>query len=752
MRILIVVHGYPPHAQGGSEIYAAASAAALARAGYTVRVLTREADHARLEYEVRESTEDGVRVVWINNTFRNVVSFEESYTQPRIADIAARVIADFAPDVAHIHHLTCLSTLIPARLADAGVPCVMTLHDYWLLCHRGQLLNRQLHVCADAGKCAGCIEPAATSPSLGYGASVLRQMESRVPTAVARLLRQAGASVGEAVQSEQATLLASRRRLAHMRESTRTVTRFLSPSRSLLEQFVAAGFERERIAHAPYALDAAAWPAAGASKRTDGPLRLGFVGSLMVSKAPHVLLEAAALLPAGSVAVEVFGAHVPYHGDHSYETRLTSLLDRPGVTHHGPLTHAEMPSAFASIDVLVVPSIWPENSPLVIHEAFLAGVPVVASNIGGVGELIRDGENGLLFEAGQVHSLHQVLQRLLSDPALLPALRAHRTPVRDLDEETEWLQEIYREAISNGNGASHAPRVHAVVLNYHSAAATRRAVESLLASRPPLASITVVDNSCTVDCGGALRDLSEHVEYLSNDANLGFSGGMNVGIRRALANGATHLLLVNSDIIVSEYCVARLLDALTTHSAGIAGPTVRALSAPGRIESVGLSYSTQTGRMTLRGHGQPTSTAAGFVGPVDAVAGCLMLIDRRVLDTVGLLDDSYFFGFEDLDFCLRARQRGFATVAADAVAYHEGGASLSPSSPDRLYYAARNHLRLSDTHGTGPAPLRAARRQLVVMLNAAHALRSGPRQPLERMRAVMRGVRDYRAGRFGPMA
>jgi glycosyltransferase involved in cell wall biosynthesis len=147
MRILIVVHGYPPSARGGSEVYAEAHARTLHDAcGDDVLVLTRDNAPDRPEFEVRETMQSGVRVVRINNTFRDVRSFEESYTQPRLAALASEVIDAFAPDVAHIHHLTCLSTHIPGHLHSRGVPCFMTLHDYWLLCHRGQLLDRDCRV------------------------------------------------------------------------------------------------------------------------------------------------------------------------------------------------------------------------------------------------------------------------------------------------------------------------------------------------------------------------------------------------------------------------------------------------------------------------------------------------------------------------------------------------------------------------------------------------------------------------------
>ena len=137
---------------------------------------------------------------------------------------------------------------------------------------------------------------------------------------------------------------------------------------------------------------------------------------------------------------------------------------------------------------------------------------------------------------------------------------------------------------------------------------------------------------------------------------------------------------------------------------------------------------------------------------VDGVSGCLMLVTRDVFDAVGLLDEDYFFSFEDLDFCLRARRAGFTTVLAGlAAAHHEGGRSIGATSPRRLYFAARGHLLLS-RRVSPPAGLLASvfRTCSVVALNVAHAVCSTGAPLPVRVAAVGRGVRDYFAGRFGP--
>ena len=114
-----------------------------------------------------------------------------------------------------------------------------------------------------------------------------------------------------------------------------------------------------------------------------------------------------------------------------------------------------------------------------------------------------------------------------------------------------------------------------------------------------------------------------------------------------------------------------------------------------------------------------------------------MLVRREVFEAVGLLDEDYFFGFEDLDFCLKARRAGFATILADrATIYHEGGQSLGPLSVRRFYFAARNHLLLARRADPSAGRLVSLFRGCsIVLLNLAHAVVSrGGSLPARRRR------------------
>ena len=132
-------------------------------------------------------------------------------------------------------------------------------------------------------------------------------------------------------------------------------------------------------------------------------------------------------------------------------------------------------NAFAGIDVLVVPSIWLENAPFVIREAFTAGVPVVASDLGGMAEMVDHEVNGLLFTPGDADALGRALARLASEPVLVDRLRRGIPPVMTIEDDAAQLRSLYREQIASPSRR----RLAAVVLNYRTPDDTVLAVRSL---------------------------------------------------------------------------------------------------------------------------------------------------------------------------------------------------------------------------------------------------------------------------------
>jgi len=760
MRVLMITHGFPPAAMGGTEIYTHDLARTLHEAfGDDVHILTREADAARPEYAVRRERRDGLSIVTINNTFARCRSFEDMYRNPAIGELGGALLDEIDPAVVHIQHLTCLSTELVLECARRRIPTLFTLNDYWLLCHRGQLLDRDGQRCSAPVGCTRCLDVSAgASETLFRGAATIRYLDARLPRFVARSLQRLARRGAELVADPSAASGPLQRRIDHMRHISTMVTCFLAPSHTLRERFLRFGIEEDRLLYRPQGIDLE--PFRALAREPGERLRLGFLGSLMVSKAPNLLLEAFAGLPPGSTSLSLFGAYVAYHGDDSYRHTLAPLLAQPGVHHVGPIPHARVPQALAQIDVLVVPSIWIENAPFVIREAFAARVPVVAARLGGMEEMVTHEKSGLLFAPGDPADLRRTLQRLVDEPGLLERLRAGIPAVMSIEEDAARTRELYRTAATARTGRRPderaRPRLAAVVLNYRTPEQTLLTCTSLRASRRTIDEIILIDNGATGEAEPLLRSRLSGVTLIDLPENLGFSGGCNVGIRHALDGGADLVLLVNSDVWLPPNCLEQLEQFLREDPAiGIVGPRLMSRADPDHVLSLGISFSEFSGRMRHEGYGRRfASLADRDSSTVAGISGCVMLVRREVFGRIGLLDEDYFFSFEDLDFCLRACQAGFrVAVAKDALAYHEGSASIGPRSSSRVYFAARNHLLLASraTRPTNRAR-RLFRTGCVVAFNLAYVLITRP-IPLRRgLPALVRGIRDHARGRYGRFA
>jgi GT2 family glycosyltransferase/glycosyltransferase involved in cell wall biosynthesis len=760
MRILQVVHGFPPTASGGTEVYVRDLSTALSAArNDDVAVFTRHGDFNARDLGIKRSVDHRIEIFSVNNTFSSCDSFESSYANPPIECIAGEVLHDWKPDIVHVQHLTCLSTGIPRQALRRGIPVIMTLNDYWLICHRGQLVDIDGQRCAGpiGNGCGRCLPPAALVNRAAFQSGrALRSLSIPGVPSMIDVATRAWTTAMPADRVRAATV----DRLAHMRAAVADVAVFLAPSDILASTYVSCGFPAERIIRCNQGIDISPFKRI---RRAPSPmLRIGFAGGLLPTKGIDILLDAIERLPRQSVSLDLFGGTVGYHGERQFADAMRMRLGHPAVRRFGPVAHERMPEVLADIDVMVVPSIWIENAPFIIREAFAAGLPVVASNLGGMAEMVRHGVDGLLFPVGDSGALTAILRRLLDEPTLLDTLRSGIVQPMAIQDDARWLRRLYerigaRETTTRVAAASHqgsytrcVPELSALVLNYRTPDQTALTVRSLQTSMLRPGETLVVDNHSGDGSVDPLRRALDDVCVIEAGANLGFSGGCNVGIRAAIEKGARFVLLVNSDAILAPDTIGHLLAAMERNpQLGIVAPVVLSREEPDHVSTAGISFSVRTGRMRHRAAGRRLAAiGSNPVHVVDAVSGCVMLIRREVFDRIGLLDEAYFFSFEDVDFCLRARDAGFTTACVqDARAYHEGGRTIGRRSPRRVYFGTRNHLRLAARTGrTATRPMRFA---LVAAFNAAYVLVS-PESPLiGGSAAFVRGVWHHLIGRYG---
>jgi glycosyltransferase involved in cell wall biosynthesis len=215
----------------------------------------------------------------------------------------------------------------------------------------------------------------------------------------------------------------------------------IAPTEFVRETYRQLGAPVDRVRVIPHGIAVPAALPAAPPRSTDA-LRVAYVGGLAWQKGVHVVIEAVNGLPAQAVQLSVYGDTAAFP---DYVAELKQLAQHPQIQFMGRAAHAEIWQVLRQADVVVVPSLWYETASLIIQEAFAAGVPVIASNLGALRERVHDDVDGLLVTPGDPAAWRAALQRCAAEPELLPRLRQGIRPVRSMDEHVVDLEALYAD-------------------------------------------------------------------------------------------------------------------------------------------------------------------------------------------------------------------------------------------------------------------------------------------------------------------
>lgn len=395
MKIFKVIHGYPMLYNAGSEVYSQTICHALAERGHEVHVFTREEDAFRPDGSLRQDVDqdqESIRVHLVNNP-RHRDRYRLSVIDQRFAELLDQI----KPDVVHIGHLNHLSTSLVYEAKRRNLPVVYTLHDYWLMCPRGQFM--QMHS-GDDNLWAACDGQENRKCATQCYARYFSGAEDEFEQDVAYWENWVG------------------RRMAHVRDVVDQVDLFISPSRYLKSRYETDfGLPKPKSIYLDYGFDRSRM--ADRQRTADEPFTFGYIGTHIPAKGIHQLIQAFGQVK-GDCQLRIWGRD---RGQDSRALRAianTLPIEKQARIHWMPEYKNQQitKDVFDKTDAIVTPSIWVENSPLVIHEAQQARVPVITADAGGMGEYVQHEVNGLLYEHRDVSSLSQQMQRLVDAPEL----------------------------------------------------------------------------------------------------------------------------------------------------------------------------------------------------------------------------------------------------------------------------------------------------------------------------------------------
>jgi hypothetical protein len=281
-----------------------------------------------------------------------------------------------------------------------------------------------------------------------------------------------------------------------------------------------------------------------------------------------------------------------------------------------------------------------------------------------------------------------------------------------------------------------------VILSMNQRADTLECLASVLDSRLPGGLSVVLIDQGSVD--GTLEEVRSHytlVHVIEAGRNLGFAGGNNAGVRYALERGAAYVALLNNDTVVAADMFAQLRAALeASPDVGVAGPAIFYHDQPERM------WPSAGGWQHLTMSTQPNGRPPSHTSDVDYIAGCCMLVPRRVWERVGLLDEGYHpIYYEDHDFCLRVTQAGFRLIQVpQARMTHKIAQTYGLGTPRRAYIMARNSVRFfaRHTHGLHRLFVLCYRLGSLVKTMAGSLVARQPEVGLAYLHGLVDGLRD----------
>ncbi|WP_188579774.1 glycosyltransferase family 4 protein [Azorhizobium oxalatiphilum] len=413
LKVLVVSHAHPSYSLGGAEVashnlhkglnaISGVNSRYLARVGHPV---PRHGASALMSLRQRDD-----EILYHADDYDHFLLSNRNTDDIRRDFL--RYVSDVKPDVVHFHHILGLGLemLFAVRDALPDTRIVVTFHEFLSICHHhGQMVKTAgMKLCQRSSPtdCHGCF------PDISPARFLQRE---RFVQAMLEL-----------------------------------ADHYVSPSHFLAKRFIDWGLDGDKMSVIENGLDIAeAAPPRllkGVSKRRGS---FAYFGQMTPYKGADVLLDAVGRVPESvwgeDARMMIFGGNLERQPQ-AYQNKIAALVEKAGdrVRFYGSYQNIEMPRLMRSVDWMIMPSVWWENSPVVIQEAFYHGRPIISSNIGGMAEKIRDGVDGLHFRAGSAEDLADRLTEALTDNTLWEKLRGG---IRKPDSYTDFARthvDLYR--------------------------------------------------------------------------------------------------------------------------------------------------------------------------------------------------------------------------------------------------------------------------------------------------------------------
>ncbi len=432
MKILQVVPGLPHLNGGGTEIYAYNLAKELKKKKHEVLFFYPKASLGKTKVK-KSYNKDGIKFYEIvtgpsvlsslRRAFSNNIILEDKKYEKAFK----KVLQTEKPDVVHFHHFFNIPLNLIEVTRGEKIAVITTLHDYYLICPNTKLLKSNGKVCQGISmkvNCESCLkEMVERGVSIRTGKLPLKKLYCYFLNS---LINYDNKKIRRHYKKCLATLSRS--------------TFLISPSKFLREMFIKNGVKKDKIIFSENGYDTTTFK--GFKRKRSKKIRFGYAGNILSHKAPHVVIKAFRDLKYDNIELNIYGRL----DKDEYSKIITKEAKKDGrIKIHGPYTNVVEP--YKNIDILIFPSVWYENCPLVLAEAQTTKTPVIGSNIGSIPEIIKAKKLGLLFQPGNPKSLKKQMEKFIKDNELITKFKNSMKKPRTMEEQAEEIIKIYEKSI-----------------------------------------------------------------------------------------------------------------------------------------------------------------------------------------------------------------------------------------------------------------------------------------------------------------
>lgn len=467
-RVLLTAHKFFPQHRAGTEVLTLKIAQELQRRGVTVKVVAGNPPDldarrpAQPGAHVSDYEHEGIPVHIVEEAMRlEEYGFSYEYYHPLIKRHFLGLIDDFQPDIVLVVHAQNLSASIVEACKERGVPVVFYSTDFWFVCPIVQLTRPDGAVCRGPGplalKCLDCYTPKLLPPEGEITEAIAAKYQpfGSAMASLPPLGRQAASfalanlyRAAKAPAAVQATL----ERPSVLRSLANDFAKIMVPTILMRDIFTENGINSDLIKHVPFGIDTSKL-VGHRTKKASPLLRIGYIGTFFEHKGVDLLIRAFLDLPLESRQVSELKLYGDLKQFPEYGSKLQKMA-APGsdkgrtIKFLGTFPNDELGSVLEEIDVLVVPSRWYENTPLVMQSALATRTPLIVTDLGGMAELVKHCENGLLFKLNDSNSLRAQLLSILKDRAMLKRMSENIKEERTVADMVNDIESVFEEVLT----------------------------------------------------------------------------------------------------------------------------------------------------------------------------------------------------------------------------------------------------------------------------------------------------------------